>query len=96
LPQLDKDFDAQIKSCSCGVTYSVSNPNFGECNSYSQEIPSVFEKLLATPTLSNPAMIVIDGSTGQTIMRRIFCTTKASIGAKSLNGGDGFAILRSA
>jgi D-alanyl-D-alanine carboxypeptidase len=31
------------------------------------EIPAVFEKLLNSPTLSNPAMIVIDGSTGQTI-----------------------------
>lgn len=34
------------------------------------EIPSVFEKLLNSPTLSNPAMIVIDGSTGQTIYEK--------------------------
>ena len=34
------------------------------------EIPSVFEKLLNSPTLSNPAMIVIDGSTGETIYEK--------------------------
>jgi D-alanyl-D-alanine carboxypeptidase len=34
------------------------------------EIPPVFEKLLNSPTLSNPAMIVIDGSTGQTIYEK--------------------------
>ncbi len=34
------------------------------------EIPLVFEKLLNSPTLSNPAMIVIDGSTGETIYEK--------------------------
>jgi D-alanyl-D-alanine carboxypeptidase len=34
------------------------------------EIPPVFEKLLNSPTLSNPAMIVIDGSTGETIYEK--------------------------
>lgn len=34
------------------------------------EIPPVFEKLLNSPTLSNPAMIVIDGLTGQTIYEK--------------------------
>ena len=34
------------------------------------EIPPVFEKLLNSPTLANPAMIVIDGSTGETIYEK--------------------------
>jgi len=34
------------------------------------EIPPVFEKLLNSPTLSNPAMILIDGSTGETIYEK--------------------------
>jgi len=32
-----------------------------------ESIPAVFDELLKIPTLSNPAMIVIDGSTGQVI-----------------------------
>jgi D-alanyl-D-alanine carboxypeptidase len=33
-------------------------------------IPAVFDELLKVPTLSNPAMIVIDGSTGQIIYEK--------------------------
>ncbi|MEY4232121.1 MAG: hypothetical protein RL144_321 [Actinomycetota bacterium] len=46
----------------------VSSP--ANANLKPTEIPSVFEKLLNSPTLSNPAMIVIDGSTGETIYEK--------------------------
>jgi D-alanyl-D-alanine carboxypeptidase len=46
----------------------VSSP--ADANLKPTEIPSVFEKLLNSPTLSNPAMIVIDGSTGETIYEK--------------------------
>lgn len=35
-----------------------------------ESIPPVFEELLKNPSLSNPAMIVIDGSTGQVLFER--------------------------
>jgi D-alanyl-D-alanine carboxypeptidase len=35
-----------------------------------ESIPAVFDELLKVPTLSNPAMIVIDGSTGQIIYEK--------------------------
>ena len=35
-----------------------------------ESIPTVFDELLKVPTLSNPAMIVIDGSTGQIIYEK--------------------------
>jgi D-alanyl-D-alanine carboxypeptidase/D-alanyl-D-alanine-endopeptidase (penicillin-binding protein 4) len=35
-----------------------------------ESIPAVFDELLKVPTLSNPAMIVIDGSTGQIIYQK--------------------------
>ena len=46
----------------------VSSP--ANANLKPTEIPSVFEKLLNSPTLANPAMIVIDGSTGETIYEK--------------------------
>jgi serine-type D-Ala-D-Ala carboxypeptidase/endopeptidase (penicillin-binding protein 4) len=46
----------------------VSSP--ANANLKPTEIPPVFEKLLNSPTLSNPAMIVIDGSTGETIYEK--------------------------
>jgi D-alanyl-D-alanine carboxypeptidase/D-alanyl-D-alanine-endopeptidase (penicillin-binding protein 4) len=33
-------------------------------------IPAVFDRLLAVPALSNPAMILIDGTTGETVYQR--------------------------
>ena len=51
------------------------------------EIPAVFEKLVSSPTLSNPAMIVIDGSTGQTIYaKNIYAQRKPASVIKILTG----------
>ena len=51
------------------------------------DIPPVFEKLLNSPTLSNPAMILIDGSTGQTIYEKnIYAQRKPASVLKVLTG----------
>ena len=50
-------------------------------------IPAVFDELLKVPTLSNPAMIVIDGTTGQIIYEKnIFSQRKPASVMKVLAG----------
>ena len=52
-----------------------------------ESIPAVFDELLKIPTLSNPAMIVIDGSTGQIIYEKnIFSQRKPASVMKVLAG----------
>ncbi len=60
----------KLKAVLAALLILLVTPTSASATLNSQEIPSVFEKLLATPTLSNPAMIVIDGSTGQTIYEK--------------------------
>ena len=50
-------------------------------------IPAAFDELLKVPTLSNPAMIVIDGTTGQIIYERnIYSQRKPASVMKVLAG----------
>ena len=50
-------------------------------------IPAVFDELLKVPTLSNPAMIVIDGTTGQIIYEKnVFSQRKPASVMKVLAG----------
>ena len=50
-------------------------------------IPAAFDELLKVPTLSNPAMIVIDGTTGQIIYEKnIFSQRKPASVMKVLAG----------
>ena len=52
-----------------------------------ESIPAVFDELLKVPTLSNPAMIVIDGTTGQIIYEKnIFSQRKPASVMKVLAG----------
>ena len=52
-----------------------------------ESIPAVFDELLKVPTLSNPAMIVIDGSTGQIIYEKnIYSQRKPASVMKVLAG----------
>ena len=52
-----------------------------------ESIPAVFDALLKVPTLSNPAMIVIDGTTGQIIYEKnIFSQRKPASVMKVLAG----------
>ena len=51
------------------IALSLVSPT-ASANLKPAEIPPVFEKLLNSPTLANPAMIVIDGSTGETIYEK--------------------------
>ena len=52
-----------------------------------ESIPAVFDELLKVPTLSNPAMIVIDGTTGQIIYEKnIFSQRKPASVMKFLAG----------
>ena len=52
-----------------------------------ESIPAVFDELLKVPTLSNPAMIVIDGTTGQIIYEKnIFSQRKPASIMKVLAG----------
>jgi D-alanyl-D-alanine carboxypeptidase len=52
-----------------------------------QSIPAVFDELLKVPTLANPAMIVIDGTTGQIIYEKnIFSQRKPASVMKVLAG----------
>ena len=51
------------------IALSLVSPT-ANANLKPAEIPPVFEKLLNSPTLANPAMIVIDGSTGETIYEK--------------------------
>jgi D-alanyl-D-alanine carboxypeptidase/D-alanyl-D-alanine-endopeptidase (penicillin-binding protein 4) len=50
-------------------------------------IPAVFDKLLAVPALSNPAMILIDGTTGEVVyQRKAFSQRKPASVMKLLSG----------
>jgi D-alanyl-D-alanine carboxypeptidase len=60
----------KLKAALAALLILAVTPTSASATLNPQEIPSVFEKLLGTPTLSNPAMIVIDGSTGQTIYEK--------------------------
>ena len=52
-----------------------------------ESIPAVFDELLKVPTLSNPAMIVIDGTTGQIIYEKnIYSQRKPASVMKVLAG----------
>ena len=52
-----------------------------------ESIPTVFDKLLKVPALSNPAMIVIDGSTGQIVYsKNIYSQRKPASVMKVLAG----------
>jgi len=52
-----------------------------------ESIPAAFDELLKVPTLSNPAMIVIDGTTGQIIYERnIYSQRKPASVMKVLSG----------
>ena len=52
-----------------------------------ESIPAVFDELLKVPSLSNPAMIVIDGSTGQIIYEKnIYSQRKPASVMKILAG----------
>ena len=52
-----------------------------------ESIPAVFDELLKVPTLSNPAMIVIDGTTGQIIYEKnIYSQRKPASVMKVLSG----------
>jgi len=52
-----------------------------------ESIPAVFDELLKVPTLSNPAMIVIDGTTGQIIYEKnIYSKRKPASVMKVLAG----------
>ena len=52
-----------------------------------ESIPAVFDKLLKVPALSNPAMIVIDGSTGQIVYsKNIYSQRKPASVMKVLAG----------
>ena len=52
-----------------------------------ESIPAVFDELLKVPALSNPAMIVIDGSTGQIVYEKnIFSQRKPASVMKVLAG----------
>ena len=52
-----------------------------------ESIPAVFDELLKVPTLSNPAMIVIDGATGQIIYEKnIYSQRKPASVMKVLAG----------
>jgi D-alanyl-D-alanine carboxypeptidase len=57
----------RLKAALAALLILVVTPTSASAALNQEAIPTVFEKLLGTPTLSNPAMIVIDGSTGQTI-----------------------------
>ena len=50
-------------------------------------IPAVFDKLLAVPALSNPAMILIDGTTGEVVyQRKAYSQRKPASVMKLLSG----------
>jgi D-alanyl-D-alanine carboxypeptidase len=52
-----------------------------------ESIPAVFDELLKVPTLSNPAMILIDGATGQVIYEKnVFSQRKPASVMKVLAG----------
>jgi D-alanyl-D-alanine carboxypeptidase len=52
-----------------------------------ESIPAVFDELLKVPTLSNPAMILIDGTTGQVIYEKnVFSQRKPASVMKVLAG----------
>ncbi len=65
-----------------------------------QSIPTVFDELLKVPTLANPAMIVIDGSTGKVIygknidsQRKPASVMKVLVGAVTLEYLDPLSVF---
>lgn len=60
-------FFRRILVISCALILSIS-PAHAALGP--ESIPAAFDELLKVPTLSNPAMIVIDGTTGQVIYER--------------------------
>jgi D-alanyl-D-alanine carboxypeptidase len=60
-------FFRRIFAISCALILSISP---AQAALGPESIPAAFDELLKAPTLSNPAMIVIDGTTGQVIYER--------------------------
>ena len=60
-------FFRRIFAISCALILSISP---AQAALGPESIPAAFDELLKVPTLSNPAMIVIDGTTGQVIYER--------------------------
>jgi D-alanyl-D-alanine carboxypeptidase len=60
-------FFRRILVISCALILSISP---AQAALGPESIPAAFDELLKVPTLSNPAMIVIDGTTGQVIYER--------------------------